>query len=191
MIVGVLAIQGSFDEHMQALKGLVDEVRLVRSPSELEGLSALVIPGGESTTIGRFLKNQRLTQAIPRALPVFGTCAGLIVLAKNLVGRQKEGQGLLKRMEIEVERNAYGPQKESFEGEVQLTWNDEPFQGVFIRAPKIIKYSQDVKVLAWHNSTPVLIRQDSDLACAFHPELTDDDRIHRYFLEEVVKNDKK
>ncbi len=188
MIVGVLSVQGSFAEHLHALEGLVDEVRLIRAPEELKEVSALIIPGGESTTIGSFLNNKKFRAALNLDIPILGSCAGLILLSKKLVGRQLEGQGLLKRMEIEVERNAYGRQKESFEEEVKLTWDDKPFTGVFIRAPKIIKYSQDVKVLGWLNSTPVLVRQGKNLACTFHPELTDDARVHRYFIEEVVKN---
>jgi 5'-phosphate synthase pdxT subunit len=190
MIVGVLAVQGSFAEHIHVLNGLVEEARLVRKPSELKDLNALIIPGGESTTIGEFLDKRGLAKAINEDLPIFGTCAGLIVLANKLIGKKKEGQGLLKRLEIEVERNAYGRQKESFESEILLEWDDKPFQGVFIRAPKIRKYSPDVKVLAWRNKIPVLVRQDKVLASAFHPELTDDVRVHKYFLEEIVKNDR-
>ncbi len=190
MIIGVLGVQGSFAEHAQALKGLVDEVRIVRTPSELKGLSGLVIPGGESTTIGDFLTKQGLADSITPDLPVFGTCAGLIVLARRLRGRQKAGQGLLKRIDIEVERNAYGRQAESFEAEVLLCWDDRPFKGVFIRSPMIVKYSSDVKVLARHNDNPVLVEQGNALASAFHPELVDDPRVHRYFIEEVIKNEK-
>ena len=188
MKVGVLAVQGSFAEHAHVLKGLVEEVRLVRRADELRDISALVIPGGESTTIGGFIGKQDFTAAIGKDLPVFGTCAGLIALAKKIEGRHKEGQGLLKRMDILVERNAYGRQRESFEDEIRLTWDKKPFRGVFIRAPKIIRYSPDVKVLAWHEKDPVLVQQGSDLACAFHPELTDDVRIHKYFIEKVAEN---
>jgi 5'-phosphate synthase pdxT subunit len=187
MIVGVLAVQGSFAEHMQVLQGLVEEVRLVRSPDDLKGLTALVIPGGESTTIGDFLGKHGLSQAIDSDIPIFGTCAGLIILAKKMVGKQKEGQSLLKKMDITVERNAYGRQTESFEGEISLQWDDTPFPGIFIRAPRITEYAKDVKVLAWNNKAPVLVQQEKYLACSFHPELTDDVRIHRYFIEEVAK----
>jgi 5'-phosphate synthase pdxT subunit len=190
MIVGVLAVQGSFVEHMQVLRGLVDEVRLVRSSDDLKGLSALVIPGGESTTIGDFLGKHGLSQAIDSNLPIFGTCAGLIILAKKMVGRQKEGQSLLKKMDITVERNAYGRQTESFEAGVKLEWDAQPFSGVFIRAPRIAEYSDDVSVLAWRGDVPVMVRQDRYLACSFHPELTDDERIHRYFIENVVMKGK-
>ena len=189
MIVGVLAVQGSFAEHMQVLRGLAVDVRLVRSPEELRGVSALVIPGGESTTIGDFLDKQGLADAIEEGLPIFGTCAGMILLAKKMVGKQKEGQSLLKKMDITVERNAYGRQTESFEADVKLAWDDRPFPGVFIRAPRIAEYSEDVSVLARRGDAAVLVRQGRYLACAFHPELTDDDRIHRYFIEEVAKND--
>jgi 5'-phosphate synthase pdxT subunit len=188
MIVGVLAVQGSFAEHIHVLNGLVEEARLVRKPSELKDLDALIIPGGESTTIGEFLNKRGLATAMNGDLPIFGTCAGLIVLANKLTGKKKEGQGLLKRLEIEVERNAYGRQTESFEDEVRLTWSSAPFRGVFIRAPKILKYSPDVKVLAWRKKTPVLVRQGNNLACAFHPELTSDSRVHKYFIEKVVKS---
>ncbi len=190
MIIGVLAVQGSFAEHMQVLRGLASEVRLVRSPEELDGLSALVIPGGESTTIGDFLGRHGLAEAINADLPIFGTCAGMIVLAKKMVGKQKEGQSLLKKMDITVERNAYGRQTESFEGEIRLAWDDTPFPGVFIRAPRIAEYAEDVKVLAWRGDAAVLVQQEKYLACAFHPELTDDDRIHRYFIEEVAMKGK-
>ena len=189
MIVGVLAVQGSFAEHVQVLRGLVEEIRLVRSPEELEGLSGLVIPGGESTTIGDFLGKYGLAESIDDGLPIFGTCAGMILLAKKMVGKQKEGQSLLKKMDITVERNAYGRQTESFEAGVKLDWDARPYPGVFIRAPRITKHAEDVKVLAWRGDTAVLVRQGKYLACSFHPELTDDDRIHRYFIEEVVKND--
>ncbi|GBE19165.1 glutamine amidotransferase subunit PdxT [archaeon BMS3Abin16] len=189
MIVGVLAVQGSFAEHMQVLRGLAVDVRLVRSPEELRGVSALVIPGGESTTIGDFLDKQGLGDAIEAGLPIFGTCAGMILLAKKMVGKQKEGQSLLKKMDITVERNAYGRQTESFEADVKLAWDARPFPGVFIRAPRIAEYSEDVSVLARRGDAAVLVRQGRYLACAFHPELTDDDRIHRYFIEEVAKND--
>jgi 5'-phosphate synthase pdxT subunit len=191
MIIGVLAVQGSFAEHMHVLNGLVEDAKLVREPSELKDIDALIIPGGESTTIGRFLQKQGLAPAIDKELPIFGTCAGLIVLAKNLIGKKKKGQSLLKRMDIEVERNAYGRQTESFEDEVRLTWSEQPFRGVFIRAPKILKYSTDVKVLAWRKKTPVLVRQGKNLACAFHPELTSDSRVHKYFIEDVVKSENK
>ena len=187
MIIGVLAVQGSFAEHMQVLRGLVKDVRLVRSPEELAGLSGLVIPGGESTTIGDFLGKHGLAAAIDSDLPIFGTCAGMILLAKKMVGRQKEGQSLLKKMDITVERNAYGRQTESFEAGVKLAWDEQPFPGVFIRAPRITECSEDVRVLAWYGDEPVLVQQEKHLACAFHPELTDDTRIHRYFIEEVVK----
>jgi 5'-phosphate synthase pdxT subunit len=187
MIVGVLSVQGSFAEHQHVLNGLVEEVRLVRTPKEIKAVDALIIPGGESTTIGSFIEKKGLASEIGEDLPLMGTCAGMIVLAKKLVGKQKKGQGLLKRMEIEVERNAYGRQIESFEQEVQLTWDKKPFKGIFIRAPKIMKYSSDVKVLAWNNKDPVLVKQGSNLACAFHPELSDDARIHQYFIEEIVE----
>jgi 5'-phosphate synthase pdxT subunit len=190
MIVGVLAVQGSFAEHMQALQGLAVEARIVRSLEELERLSALIIPGGESTTIGDFLGKNGLSQAIDSDLPIFGTCAGLIILAKKIIGKRKEGQSLLKKMDITVERNAFGRQTESFEGDVSLAWDRTPFKGVFIRAPRIVEYAKDVKVLAWHNNEPVLIQQEKFLACSFHPELTEDVRIHKYFIEEIVKNEK-
>ncbi len=184
MIVGVLAVQGSFYEHKQVLEGLVDEVRLVRRPEELEGVSGLVIPGGESTTIGEFLSSNGLAQAI-KDKPIFGTCAGLIVLASKLRG-EKKGQFLLKMMDAEVERNAYGRQVESFEADLRLDWDKKPYRGVFIRAPKIVKYAPHVKVLAWLDKHPVMIRGGNRMACAFHPELGSDDRIHRYFIDEVI-----
>ncbi len=188
MKVGILAVQGSFYEHVKALEGLVEEVRMIRSAGDFSDIQALLIPGGESTTIGDFLGKQGLSEAITDELPIFGTCAGMILLAKKISGGQKKGQSLLKMMDIEVERNAYGRQTESFEADLKLSWDPKPFQGIFIRAPKITKWASDVKVLAWHGDDPVLVRQGNKLACSFHPELADDKRIHRYFLEEVVKS---
>jgi 5'-phosphate synthase pdxT subunit len=187
MIIGVLAVQGSFHEHKGVLKDLVEEVRLVRTPEELKGISGLVIPGGESTTIGEFLIKKGISKELEAGIPIFGTCAGLIVLARKLAGKQKNGQGLLKRLDIEVERNAYGRQRESFEGEVSLKWDDTPFPGLFIRAPRIAKFSPDVKILAWLNNAPVMVKQGNVLACAFHPELTSDVRIHQYFIENIIE----
>jgi len=186
MLVGVLSVQGSFMEHAQLLREMGCRVRAVKAVEDLQGLSGLIIPGGESTTIASLLKRNKLAGALPPQLPIFGTCAGMIMLARRLLGRHKEGQGLLKRMDIEVERNAYGRQRESFEADVELSWDARPFRAVFIRAPRIVKHGPDVKVLAWHKATPVLARQGSNLACAFHPELTEDDRVHRYFVEELI-----
>ena len=188
MNIGVLAVQGSFKEHGQVLENLVESVNLVRKPSELKTLDGLVIPGGESTTIGDFLGKKGLASVIKPELPIFGTCAGMIVLAKKITGERKKGQSLLKMMDIKMERNAYGRQTESFEADIKLSWDDKPFHGVFIRAPKITNHSPDVTVLARYKDSPVFVRQGNNLACSFHPELTEDDRIHRYFIEEVVKN---
>lgn len=189
MKVGILAVQGSFYEHVKALEGLAKEVRMIRHVEDFSRIQALLIPGGESTTIGDFLGKQGLSEIIKKELPIFGTCAGMILLAKKISGGQKKGQSLLKMMDIEVERNAYGRQTESFEADLKLSWDQNPFQGIFIRAPKITKRAADVKVLAWHGDDPVLVRQGNKLACAFHPELADDNRIHRYFIEKVVKNE--
>lgn len=186
--IGVLAVQGSFREHIKVLKPLVDEVRAVRKASDFVGLDGLIIPGGESTTMGHFLRIKDLAKAMDE-LPIFGTCAGLIVLSKELIGKKKEGQQLLGKIDAVVERNAYGGQKESFEVDVELSWDDQAFKGIFIRAPRISKYSSDVMVMGRLGDEPVLIRQGRYLASTFHPELTLDTRVHEYFLEEIVKNE--
>jgi pyridoxal 5'-phosphate synthase pdxT subunit len=174
--VGVLAVQGNFREHAAMLQLLGTEPVEVRKPEQLEGLDGLVVPGGESTTFMRLMRLYGLDEAVRSfAGPVFGTCAGMIILDRNH----------LDLMDIEVERNAYGRQVASFEADLQLAGDERPLRGVFIRAPRVRDLGPDVEVLAEHNGEPVLVRQGRFLAAAFHPELTEDTRIHEKFLEEL------
>jgi pyridoxal 5'-phosphate synthase pdxT subunit len=174
--VGVLAVQGNFREHAAMLRRLGAEVVEVRKPEELDGLDGLVVPGGESTAIARLIDVYGLEGAIREfERPVFGTCAGLIML-------DREHLGLVDLM---VRRNAYGRQVASFETDLALAGADEPLRGVFIRAPRVEAVGPEVEVLAEHDGEPVLVRQGRFLAATFHPELTDDTRVHELFLEAV------
>ena len=173
MTIGVLALQGNFREHAQVLRGLGADVVEVRKPEQLDGLDGLVIPGGESTTITRLMGLYGIDEALLRfERPIFGTCAGMIVL-------DREHLGLL---DVVVRRNAYGRQVASFEADLELAGDPEPLRGVFIRAPWIEEAGDDVEVLAEHDGRPVLARQGSILVAAFHPELTGDTRVHELFL---------
>ncbi|MGO0123458.1 pyridoxal 5'-phosphate synthase glutaminase subunit PdxT [Desulfothermobacter acidiphilus] len=188
MTIGILALQGAFREHARACARLGRATRLVKFPSDLDGLSALIIPGGESTAIGRLLCDFGLLEPIEararQGLPLFGTCAGMVLMARALEGTR---QRTLSLMDIEVRRNAFGRQAESFEAELTIpVLGPEPFRAVFIRAPLVVRVGGGVEVLAELSAGPVLVRQGRWLACAFHPELTDDLRLHRYFLEEVA-----
>ena len=189
MKIGVLASQGAFAEHIAKLRQLEAEAVPVRLPEELEGLDGLVIPGGESTSIGRLMRDYKLTSEIrdrvKNSLPVFGTCAGMILLAKKSSDAYLESLGL---MDITVRRNAFGRQRESFEAELTIpVLGEKPFPGVFIRAPLIEQVNSQVEILAkLADGTIVAVRQKKLLALAFHPELTDDLRFHQYFLDIVA-----
>jgi 5'-phosphate synthase pdxT subunit len=174
--IGVLAVQGNFREHAAVLRRLGAAVVEVRKADELEGLDGLVIPGGESTAIARLMRLYGLEEAIGRfAGPVFGTCAGMILLDRSHLGL----------MDVDVSRNAYGRQVASFEADLELAGEDEPLRGVFIRAPRVTEIGPGVEVLAEHDGEPVLLREGRFLVAAFHPELTDDTRVHERFLEMV------
>jgi 5'-phosphate synthase pdxT subunit len=182
--VGVLALQGDFEKHIQALDRLGVPAVEVREKSQLEKVDGLIIPGGESTTIGKLLVRYGMlesTQTFAReGKPIFGTCAGAILLAKEIEGSNQDRIGVL---DITVKRNAYGRQIESFEADIFVPKIGElPVRGVFIRAP-IIKHIEDgVEVLARFGDSPVLVKQGKILAATFHPELTNDTRIHAFFL---------
>jgi 5'-phosphate synthase pdxT subunit len=172
--IGVLALQGNFREHAAMLRRLGAEVVEVRLPDELEGLDGLVVPGGESTAIMRLMRLYGLDEALRRfAGPILGTCAGMI-----LVDRAH-----LALADLEVDRNAYGRQVASFEADLQLDGDERPLRGVFIRAPRVAEWGDDVEVLAAHAGEPVLLRDGRILVASFHPELTDDTRVHERFLE--------
>jgi 5'-phosphate synthase pdxT subunit len=174
--VGVLAVQGNFREHAAMLRRLGAEVVEVRKPEELDELDGLVVPGGESTAIARLIDVYGLEGAIREfERPVFGTCAGLIMLDQEHLGL----------VDLTVRRNAYGRQVASFETDLALAGDDEPLRGVFIRAPRVEAVGPGVEVLAEHDGEPVLVRQGRFLAATFHPELTDDTRVHELFLEAV------
>jgi 5'-phosphate synthase pdxT subunit len=176
MRIGVLAVQGNFREHAAMLRRLGAEVVEVRKPEELDQLDGLVIPGGESTAIARLVRLYGLEEAI-RAFerPLFGTCAGMILLDRNHLGV----------LDLEVSRNAYGRQVASFEADLELAGDEEPLRGVFIRAPRVAEVGAGVEVLAELDGEPVLLRQGRVLVAAFHPELTDDTRVHERFLDLV------
>jgi 5'-phosphate synthase pdxT subunit len=187
--IGVLALQGAFIEHVHALERLGVAAREVRLPRDLDGLDGLILPGGESTTIGKLMVQYGLDEPIrarARAgFPIWGTCAGMILLAKDIGGLR---QPLIGVMDIVVERNAFGRQLDSFEADLAIpVIGAEPFPTVFIRAPLIHSVSGETEILArLADGRIVAARQGNLLATSFHPELTNDDRLHRYFVEEIV-----
>jgi 5'-phosphate synthase pdxT subunit len=174
--VGVLAVQGNFREHAAMLRRLGADVVEVRKPEQLEGLDGLVVPGGESTTFMRLMRLYGLDEALRTFEgPVFGTCAGMIVLDRRH----------LDLIDLEVDRNAYGRQVASFEADLRLQGEEAPLLGVFIRAPRVRDHGPGVEVLAEHDGEPVLLRQGRLLVASFHPELTEDTRVHELFLDQV------
>lgn len=185
-VIGVLALQGAFAAHAERLESLGVEVRFVRRPGQLVGLSGLVLPGGESTTMSNLLVSSGLDaglrQFIGDGFPVFGTCAGMILLASSILDGRPD-QISLGALDITVRRNGYGRQVDSFETDLEVTSLDSPFHAVFIRAPVIESHGPDVEVLASVDDHPVLVRSGRVLAASFHPELTDDSRIHEVFLQ--------
>ena len=185
MRIGVLAVQGNFREHAAALRKLGAEAVEVRLPQQLAHLDALIVPGGESTSIGRLVRLYGLEDAIRSfARPVFGTCAGMILLAREAVDGVPD-QLLLGEIDIAVRRNGYGRQVRSFEGDVALAGDDKPVRGVFIRAPRVVEAAPAVETLAELDGEPVLLREGRILVAAFHPELTGDTRVHARFLDLV------
>jgi len=188
--IGVLALQGDVSEHLQAVRECGAQAREVRTVGELEAVDALIIPGGESTAIGKLMAKGGLHDPIrgraAGGMPIFGTCAGQILLAKEVEGGAPQG---LRLMDIRVVRNAFGSQRESFEAEIEApAIGDRPVKGVFIRAPYILNVGPGVEVLARFEGKIVMARQGRLLAAAFHPELTDDRRIHQFFLSEFMQS---
>ena len=188
--IGVLALQGDVSEHVQALeragKGKVQVVE-VRKSGQIEECAALVLPGGESTTICRQLESSGLTEelkaAARRGKPILATCAGLVLISQEIMGNSDSLVKPLGLMDIKISRNAFGPQKASFEADLQVKGLDRPYRAVFIRAPAIAQVGKSVEVLACIGKTVVAARQGNLLALAFHPELTQDPRIHQIFLK--------
>lgn len=189
MVVGVLALQGAFREHAAAVARLGAEAREVRQLKDMSGIDAMIIPGGESTTMGKLLVEwgmlDPLRERIEKGMPVYGSCAGLILLCREIENSDQPRLGVL---DATVRRNAFGRQVDSFETDLEMPeLGPMPFQAVFIRAPVLIGVGPKVRVLAKVKGQAVAVRQDNVLATSFHPELTPDVRLHRYFLEMCKK----
>ncbi|MFD0869313.1 Glutamine amidotransferase subunit pdxT [Chlamydia abortus] len=188
MKIGVLALQGAVAEHLNMLKSIQVEGAIVKKTEELDGVDGLIIPGGESTTIGRLMKEygfiERIREFSKQKKPIFGTCAGMISLASNIKDQQ---ESYLQLMDITVARNAFGRQKDSFEATLPIQRIGEDVQAVFIRAPLIEEAGAEVEVLASFNGSIVMAQQEHLLAASFHPELTADTRVHRYFANMVSR----
>lgn len=186
MRIGVLALQGAVTEHIRSTTRAGAEGLPVKKIEQLDEIDGLIIPGGESTTIGKLMRKYGFIEAIREfsaaGKPIFGTCAGLIVLAKEIEGGEEAHLGL---MDIVVARNAFGRQRESFETELVIKGIEKPVRAVFIRAPLILQTGEGVEALSTHNGEMVTARQGHLLAASFHPELTDDDQLHRYFVDMV------
>jgi pyridoxal 5'-phosphate synthase pdxT subunit len=184
--VGVLALQGAFRAHLDALRGLGVEGREVRVPDDLGDIDALVLPGGESTTMDRLLGTSGLrgplSHLLERGLPVFGTCAGMILLAREVLDGRPD-QRPFGIVDLAVQRNGYGRQVDSFEADIDVVGLDGPFHAVFIRAPVVVSAGPEVEILATVDGQPVLCRQGPVLVSAFHPELSGDARLHAAFLD--------
>jgi 5'-phosphate synthase pdxT subunit len=189
MKVGVLALQGAVSEHVKCLKEAgADEVVSIKRPEDLQGVQGVVLPGGESTTIGKLMRKYELLNPIREmaeaGIPMFGTCAGLILLAKEINGEEESHLGV---MDIKVDRNSFGRQRESFEADLKMSiLGDTPYPAVFIRAPHIMEVGPDVNILSEWNGRIVAAQQGHLLGASFHPELTDDLRLHRYFIDMVA-----
>jgi pyridoxal 5'-phosphate synthase pdxT subunit len=187
-LVGVLALQGAFVAHQRALETAGARTRQVRQPGDLSGIDALVIPGGESTTMSKLLSTSGLFDDVKAllsdGLPVLGTCAGMILLASEVLDGRAD-QLSFGAIDISVQRNGYGRQIDSFETDLDVVGFDQPFHAVFIRAPKVVAIGANVEVLAEYDGVPVVARQGHVMVASFHPELTGDARLHARFLQEV------
>ncbi|MEO8264426.1 MAG: pyridoxal 5'-phosphate synthase glutaminase subunit PdxT [Ilumatobacteraceae bacterium] len=187
-LVGVLALQGAFVAHQRALEDAGASTRQVRRPADLAGVDGLVIPGGESTTMSKLLSTSELFDDIKAllsdGLPVMGTCAGMILLATEVLDGRAD-QRSFGAIDISVQRNGYGRQVDSFETDLDVVGFDRPFHAVFIRAPKVVSIGANVEVLAEYDGVPVVARQGQVMVASFHPELTHDARLHARFLQEV------
>ena len=188
MLVGVLALQGAFAAHEAAVVSFGAAARQVRVPSDLADLDALIMPGGESTTMSHLLTTsglfEPLAERIAGGLPVFGTCAGMILLAQEVHGARPD-QRSFGAIDITVRRNGYGRQVDSFEADIDVASLRTPFHAVFIRAPKVERVGDGVEVIATHDDVPVFVKQNKVFVASFHPELAADNRLHSLFLQEV------
>ncbi|TMW69908.1 pyridoxal 5'-phosphate synthase glutaminase subunit PdxT [Alteribacter natronophilus] len=186
--IGVLALQGAVREHAEALQAADVNVIAVKRPEQLDGLHGLVFPGGESTTMRRLIDKygffEPLKKFSEQGNPMFGTCAGAILMAKEIVGQEPH----LGVMDMTVQRNAFGRQRESFEAPLKVQGIGEDVHGVFIRAPIIVSTGPSAEVISEYDGEIVAARQGNFLACSYHPELTDDHRMHQYFVEMIRKN---
>lgn len=186
MKIGVLALQGAVAEHIRMIEQAGAVGTAIKKTDQLEDIDGLIIPGGESTTIGRLMRTygfiEALTSFSEREKPIFGTCAGLIVLASHIEGQEQPHLGL---MDMKVARNAFGRQRESFETDLPVAGIEQPVRAVFIRAPLIREVGDDVQVLSVYKDQIVAARQGHLLAASFHPELTDDYRMHQYFISMI------
>ena len=185
-VIGVLALQGAFAAHEDALRNLGVATQQVRTPADLTRVQALVMPGGESTTMSRLLDTSGLFDEVKARLsddmPVFGTCAGMILLAAEVLDGRPD-QRSFGVIDITVQRNGYGRQVDSFETDIDVDGCEQPFHAVFIRAPKVVACGPAVQVLAAHDGVPVVARQGHVMVASFHPELTADNRLHQIFLQ--------
>ena len=187
-VVGVLALQGAFSSHSKVLDSIGVSTQEVRTPQDLASVDALVMPGGESTTMSQLLESSELFEPIKKliyeGLPIFGTCAGMILLASKIIDG-RDDQVSFGAINIEVQRNAYGRQIDSFEADINVESFDSPFHAVFIRAPRIVKADRSVETLAEFGDDIVLAKQKNVLVASFHPELSPDKRIHEMFVKEI------
>jgi 5'-phosphate synthase pdxT subunit len=189
--VGVLGIQGDIQEHLRIVENLGHRAIWIKNPEQLDSIQALIMPGGESTTMIRLMKVfslwDRVKNKVHSGMPVFATCAGMVILSESIENYpHQETMGLLP---VRIERNGYGRQVDSFETEIEIPYieNDRQLLAVFIRAPRIIGTHGSVDILATYKNDPVLVEYKNILAASFHPELTDDTRIHEYFLRKIGK----
>jgi len=188
LIIGILALQGDYEAHRKMLEERLNvKTRLVRTKAEIDEVDGLIIPGGESTTMGklmdRFGLDEKIRARVEGGMPIYGTCAGMIVLAKNIEGSDQNRLGLL---DVTIARNAFGRQVDSFEADIPISvLNNDSVRGVFIRAPYVLEMGEGVEVLGNYEDRTVAVKQGNVLAIAFHPELTDDPRMHALFVRMV------
>ncbi|MCG8398802.1 pyridoxal 5'-phosphate synthase glutaminase subunit PdxT [Bacillus atrophaeus] len=189
LTIGVLGLQGAVREHIRSIEACGAAGLVVKRPEQLNEVDGLILPGGESTTMRRLIDTyhfmEPLREFAAQGKPLFGTCAGLIILAKEIQGSDNAHLGLL---DVKVERNSFGRQVDSFEADLTIEGIAEPFTGVFIRAPHILEAGEDVEVLSEHDGRIVAAKQDNLLGCSFHPELTDDHRVTELFVQMVEKH---
>jgi 5'-phosphate synthase pdxT subunit len=185
-IIGVLGLQGAVSEHVRSIEASGAEAVVVKKVEQLDDLDGVILPGGESTTMRKLIDQygflEPLREFAAKGKPMFGTCAGLILLAKEVVGNEEPHLGLF---DVTVERNSFGRQVDSFEADLSIKGLDKPFTGVFIRAPHIVKVGEQLEVLAQHEGRIVAAREGQFLGCSFHPELTDDHRLTALFIKMV------